>query len=954
MHQYLYGNIEHKGYVHISSNADFFKDSKRISALTPILTYDKICQHGDLPIEKYKCFWMVTSDLSIPGEQERLFLQVSGAEEYRAGVYAYGYMSDERDGALYGRQFLQMLKIIFPDFDDMEQRYTLSGLRDQSIQELPVDQTMASAELHPELKRNILLAILQGKRVILRLPATGTDAMRLSREYLLAIYERLPFEHRRANGCFTGASVAKINDWENPLPEAIKIVLMDGDADISDLASDEYQMFLDLTHNGTDSIPVRWQRGEKKIPNIKLVDFLADRTPEELNGFFQFCSELTAGEENHKTPDASEYSMFMDFYIGVGEDTNGDRIRHWAANLNSGKLSGQNLETMRKAAARGLTQNQLTQYFVGRAVDFNSIHSLGVISSTELNRIIRGQYEEGTVDDENCGLTFSMTESLAKYYPVGFLSNIATKCSEHYVDLALQYPCMSTKYPDASSLIAANNLLSVIPSNRESNLAGRIFSIVADDLERRVKDLQQQYVEKRRADYLTGCNYIAEWPNRYLDSGKNDIDMLYSRLSALHYSDELLLSKDENSWSMLISQQLAAWCQEKHASSVMDCKDQQMQLLQNLDAIQRHEVTLRKKDADILHAALERYQQVISISEKPCTSIAQMFLQWKEIDGAQFAAAIEEELKIEKAKQLSGKLTADAVDDVAAMLTESGCCRLELNRCLERNLIKDILSGIPNIGSIEKDASMPQIWKRLNNLVILKKAKLLCAEVDFKPWMVQIQPEVLVAQLQEYKEYSAGQLPPDFGDAKKQAWLASHLQDNSELMYQMAKQAPNSNPGLIAALAEGKRTISAEQIEVLYILGWSKEILQQKMNPAASSSWQKNASSVFMKWPELPTPKFENKVFEASSPTGLITVVMLLVGAVALVPVGLVLLTKASAQFFLGISVAILCMMESAFWITFAVSKKKTVKSLFARLAFSVIPGLLVTAGMLATAYLMR
>ncbi|MBR5125569.1 MAG: hypothetical protein IKU68_02420, partial [Oscillospiraceae bacterium] len=200
MQQYIYGNIGHKDYNYVSSEPEFFSNAQRAAVLSHLMSYEVFCNHGDLTTSEHQSFWMVVSNLDNPSAPDRLYLQASGGDPHRSGFYVRGYLSDPEDGYLYDSRLLQLLKVRFTGFADTMQAAEAGGLKRVDAGSIPLEQDLRPAKPDPDLLQVVLLALMRKKKVIIRLPAIGAEAMKLSREYILAIYERLPYEQRKVNG----------------------------------------------------------------------------------------------------------------------------------------------------------------------------------------------------------------------------------------------------------------------------------------------------------------------------------------------------------------------------------------------------------------------------------------------------------------------------------------------------------------------------------------------------------------------------------------------------------------------------------------------------------------------------------------------------------------------------------------------------------------------------------
>ena len=332
MQKYIYGNIGHRQYTYLSTAPDFFSDSRRVEELRHLVTYDIYGKHQGLQPGEHQCYWGLTTDLNIPGEPERLYLQCSGGDTYRSAFYAQGFMSDSKDGFLYGKGFLQLLRLHFPTGEETLKRAD-SGPLTEAFPQLDLDPSLSPAELDPELLRSILLLLLQGRKVLLRIDASGKEAMHRSREILLAIYSRLPYGQRRLNGFLTGCTPAQLQNEENTLPGAISLILADADTPASELYLDGAQL-LDM-NEPVKPVPRSFQG--KPLPHTALLDYLMQSDMETLDSFFKTASQNI---EQDRSPTVADYSLMLELFKQVSRPITDAVLAEWAIQLQSGSLQG--------------------------------------------------------------------------------------------------------------------------------------------------------------------------------------------------------------------------------------------------------------------------------------------------------------------------------------------------------------------------------------------------------------------------------------------------------------------------------------------------------------------------------------------------------------------------------------------------------------------------------------
>ena len=152
---------------------------------------------------------------------------LGAADTFRAAAVVQGYRSDFSDGDLHGNRFLELLDAQFLSSEEALKCGENNALNSTTLEQIPKNKVEPEA-VSEELLSSILLSLFWKRRVIIRIPYVGAEAMRRSRGYLKTIYQCLPYEKRRNNGCVTGASAAMLN-----ISKAFTIILMDGDADVS-------------------------------------------------------------------------------------------------------------------------------------------------------------------------------------------------------------------------------------------------------------------------------------------------------------------------------------------------------------------------------------------------------------------------------------------------------------------------------------------------------------------------------------------------------------------------------------------------------------------------------------------------------------------------------------------------------------------------------------------------
>lgn len=232
MLQYGYANFGESGYQLVSADP-FLQDSGRVSQLNSLTHYTMntspaYCRQGQMT------YTGLLTDLGYRGENPRYYFQASGPSFVRGGSCAHGYVqADERE--FFGEPFLSLLRAQFLAPRDI-QKFPAAGAAeyfpavefpelDESITPVPIDDTLLEA---------VLEQLLQQGRVLLRLPCSGDEAPLYARRVLLRLYSCLPYAARKFCGFITNVPLSRVMNPEmgDELPAAVKLVLVDGDAQL--------------------------------------------------------------------------------------------------------------------------------------------------------------------------------------------------------------------------------------------------------------------------------------------------------------------------------------------------------------------------------------------------------------------------------------------------------------------------------------------------------------------------------------------------------------------------------------------------------------------------------------------------------------------------------------------------------------------------------------------------
>lgn len=492
MQRYIYGNLHGAAYQTVSSDkGQFFTSNGK--ALEKLMYYDTASQHGNLEPGAHRCFWLLTTDLGAFGMPNYLFLQESGLDIFRSATVVQGYRSDLADGDLYGPRFLELLDTAF-----VSNKKALETAENEKLQRVEVDtlprENIQQAAIGQELLEGILLTLMQGKRVIVQIPSTGAEAMQESRQYLKAIYQRLPYEMRRSNGCLTGATAPMLE-----ISPAFTIVLMDGDTNITGITSDVFQTVFDSTGKEVRLFP-RNKVGAQHTFD-PLIQYLASEKPETLDPFFAYCREtLENAKEN--SPKISDYFDLLAVYSMGQKRLSGEEIRDWAVRLRRSSLR----EFFYPKIAAAIPTENMVNYLKTAAPGYDDLAQL---------RIIKPE-DEIVQQDQDASLTLSMM----LYLPGYDLDAVRKGMAEHFVEKAReQYTCLLEQEPTADTVKA----LKAIPLPEETEAPVSWLDKLRNDVEKALRGLiakvEKTYDDQRFLQKTSGETRIWQWFLERRESG---------------------------------------------------------------------------------------------------------------------------------------------------------------------------------------------------------------------------------------------------------------------------------------------------------------------------------------------------------------------------------------------------------------------------------------------------
>ena len=839
MQQYIYGNINKAGYTFVSSDPAFFKDAKRQSNLDLLIKYDMSCAHGELAPDAHQSYWMTFTDLNITGEAERLYFQASGCDPFRSTFYVQGYMSDPEETDLCGPGLLRMLRTTFSSYQESVAAAMTGGLKPISREMLPIQTDMQPAPLHRELLGNILLALLDGDRVIVRLPAAGAAAMKLSREFLLAVYQRLPYEQRRLNGFFTGASSKKINDLEKPLPGSIKLILMDADADATGLEGSWSSKFIDLTVPGMDTQALRREKNGKQLYYVPLIDFLLDSSLEELDDFFRFCQNYLKAEGG-SDPDIKKYLLLLEiFRIGQTEATD-EQIVIWADSIFNKSWSAESKEQVYARIAGTLTPERLLQHLKRMNNTFGCLETLGVLSAG------RSRSKE-EVRDENSAYTLRMTEALLQRYPAGTGTWLQEELYKHFTALAVkEHSCLQENHPNAA-VIRDYDRLSLFPNFENTtplvkNLRDQVYQVLRD----RDAAIRKFYREEYARQYHAGIESIRQ-TQLASASGLQTPLGLYQSLQQHYLYSELLNGQDHPTWNELIGQKIADICENVSPQDINSCNGLLAWLSESNSVFEENHGQFSSIQEDIILSAKKKWEAIITLYNTDCTTLPEMLQSFEDADTVASSESLCQALK-EKLKDslLTKQLNPEQVFSCQSQLLQH--CK----NTSEHPLFREVIGSIPDMLTIPDTMEPMQILNRLNRIQALVQSKLVNDTVNFPAWKQSLPVNQLYRDIQTLQSFSSGTVSDKLENPFVRKWAAKMLQDNTDLMLFLALHYDEYRSPMIPLLAARSSVASQHNIQALYIAGCTKEELCRGAGEKTTLPWKQEVERLFNEWVSLP------------------------------------------------------------------------------------------------------
>lgn len=924
MQQYVYGNIGHKGYTYLSSDPGFFQDPRRISAMRPAMYYNNISPHGDLPVLEHQSYWMMTSDLGIPGEPEHLFLQASGGEAHRDVTYVHGYyLENTKESYLYGPGLLELMKAGFLNFSQIDalcQNGTIPPLA--QIPKLEI-QPMA---LEEKTLKAIIYEILQGHRVMLRLPSKGKAALEQSRQLLLTIYQHLPYAQRRSTGFFTGATATEVMNAD--MPGGIRLFLLDGDADVSGLGSTPSQVFWNL-----DMVP------EAKVPQPckRLLNFLTQGDREALDGFFQYCKKLMDASGSGTSPKLSQYAFFLDCYQGSGKDVTDGEIRNWAANLYGERYGDKVKEELVRHIASLLPVDRLEDYLGTYATSLAELRTFGIPDKGEKARVAISQGQKDDIQDIHAALTLKLTESLLAYYPATAKEELHRGLTERFLTaIEKEYPCLTEQKPTAVTMEALSKIQLPEVAEPGIRLAPLVKYSVTGELERLRGEVRDAYAKEKREQNEKGEARILQWP---LSCGTLDLRLLYRELEEECYlAGELLAGNESGSWNRKIADQMVGVFPHLTLKSREDCQGAADWLALDLDTYGEKGGVLTDQEEEVLHSLQDQWKDVLALWETHCTDLKDMLALFAKMDAMDMTPELVTERKDAFACELVR--TGTTIEDLAE--AAESLCEIARNHPDEKKRLEDVVAACGGLKVISESSNYQQAVKQGKLVFKLSEAGLCDSEMVFQPDGKRQTAADTLSRLKAWKNYAPGQaLDADHPGVAR--WLVQNLSRNHALMLELALEDPTLGAAVLCPIASSQEPVSGDTIRKLYHAGWSRQTLLNGAGKQTSDTWNQAVATCFpfQYW----YPQTQPKAKVDGRKPGLAQKLLppLLLGLMGLVSGAMLLLTRTGDPEPVLWWATIMAILSLGCLVSGFLVRGKAEKRMLWIMAASLIPGLILT-----------
>lgn len=877
MQQYIYGNLNHAGFRTVSSDSTgFFMNNA--GALSPLMFYDAAAGHGELTPGAHKSFWMLTTDLNIPGGQNYLFLQESGMETFRAAAVVQGYRSDFSDGDLHGNRFLELLDAQFLSSEEALKCGENNALNSTTLEQIPKNKVEPEA-VSEELLSSILLSLFWKRRVIIRIPYVGAEAMRRSRGYLKTIYQCLPYEKRRNNGCVTGASAAMLN-----ISKAFTIILMDGDADVSGIASNSHQEFFDLTQDpmgkiyGNDRI-----RGTYYEP---LLNFLVKEPVEKVNSFFEKCPVYLENDNDAGDPDIRKYcGMLKVFQIGRKELA-GQEIREWAVSLRYDQWSEKMQEVILDTIAQKLQTPQILEYFQAEAPRYDDIHRFG-----RANHMRR----ESNETDENAELSVLMLQRMYARVNDSLMPQVISAMAEHFVSAAQEaYPCLNTQQPMAATLkeCDAIRLPEGSDSQNSKNWLLEMRAMVREKMSVNIAQTKTRYKQQSEYQLKAGVSVIRNW---FAENAASDLSGLYQNLEQYYLYEEMI-----GQWNSLIAKYIVEADRSCQTPNSIEEYRQQLVWLQHMHkCFLNHGGEFAPEQSTELNKRKTYRKKCIELGVQQPEDVHTLKLWHQQAQKAGFSQDLMNQLRLEKAER--------------------------------------IMRNIPDGLKLQE----------IKNRLVLAGEWLPDANVFFEPWNIQADAAKVLACIQNLEEYRKGMLAPNLKNRKIREWIPRMLPHNKDLMILLIQKYPGRRDALLSVLAQKGEGITAQDLKDLYIFGCSRQLLCDYGDIEVSGDWREAVRAFLPELPKLPRPLEAQPPREKKGEKILLPVICVLLGIAACIPAAIMMIAKVEDLLISGIVAAVIAAMAGCLVGTSFAAKSQSGKRFLLGLAIAVAPGLLATIALL-------
>lgn len=826
MEQYVYGNIGHKGYAYLSSDTEFFTPG-RISAMQPVIYYNNSSPHGELSALEHQSYWMVASDLGIRGE-ERLFLQASGVDDYRGGRYVHGYYwEDKGEQYLYGPKLLELLKTDFMHFTQIDALCQNGAL--PKVDRLPT-LDIQPVELDERTLKAILYEILRGHKVILQLPCEGKKAMDQSRALLLTIYEHLPYAQRRSTGFFTGATAVEALSAD--MPAGIRLFLLDGDADVTDLGSTGQQVFWNL-----DRVP------EVKIPQPfdRFLCFLAQNNAEKLDPFFAYCKKLVEAGGGGISLKLPQYAFFLDCYQGSGKPVTDGEIRNWAANLYGGPLDDKIKKGLFQQLTSILSVERLQEYLCTYATSLADLQTFGVPDPEEKRKATDALGRQDDIKDIHAALTLEMTESMLTYYPDP--EQAKEKIEKGLVDRFLaaikaEYPCLTEGKPTAEVVERLGELVIMQPAEPGRKIGSYVKYAVPKELEKLREAVKNTYACQRQMQKGKGMSLISQWP---FFCGTPDLRLLYGKLEEECYlSRELLAENEAESWNRKMAGRLVEVFPQLVLKSREDYQGAADWLRLDLDVYKEKGGELTPGEEQAIRGIQNNLQQVLTLWETSCTSMKNMLTLLAKINGMHMAPELAEERKNAFAADLiqAGIAIGDLTEEAKNL------CSIAQEQPTEKIRLQAMVASCEGLNVIPEESTYQQAVEQSVLVLRLSEETLCDSLVEFQPDGTRQEAGDLLNRLNALKKYVPGQ-PLNISRPGMARWLVRNLPQNRALMLELAWRDPALGEAVLRPIAASSEPVSADVIRRLYYAGWSRRTLLSVPGGQASEAWNQALALAF-------------------------------------------------------------------------------------------------------------